>query len=317
MQPLRLFTLALLLILFSINSHAGNNLNVVSSIKPIHSLVRGVMEGVGEPQLIVTAAQTPHDYSLKPSQMRHLQQADLVFWVDPNLETFLTKALQNLKSDTKTVTLSKAEGLTLLNFRENDEEETEAEHGHHDEEEHDDDDHDHDHQGLDLHLWLDPLNAKALVQEIQRSLIQVDPDHADLYRKNAQNMQNRLDSLNIEITTLLKSVQDKPYFVFHDAYQYFEKRYSLSPAGFVTPSPEISPGAKHLSKLKSHASKMKTACIFSEPQFKTNTFSKIAGADTFKTSMLDPIGALLDEGSALYFDLIRNMAHTIKNCLQP
>jgi len=308
MQIIRLSSFAFILMMFSTSSYAGDDLSVVSSIKPIHSLVAGVMKGVGEPKLIVKGAQTPHGYSLKPSQMRHLQQAKLIFWIGANLETFLTKPLENLKANAKIVTLSEAQNLTLLAFREEEEEEEEEDHK---------GEHKHEHHGLDMHLWLDPINAKILVHEIEQSLIQADPEHVDLYRANAQKMQSRLDSLNVEIEGLLKPVKDKPYFVFHDAYQYFEKRYSLSPAGFLTINPEISPGAKHLSQLKSQASKVEAGCIFSEPQFKTKALSKVISAGAFKTAVLDPTGALLNEGSELYFNLIKNMTQTIKDCLTP
>lgn len=311
--------LALFTLLFSQNSHAADTVNVVTSIKPIHSFVAGVMEGVGVPKLIVSGANTPHGYSLKPSQARDLQNAQLVFWLGPNMETFLDKAIKNLGTDTRVSTLSKTTGLNLYEFREEEEDHDEhEEHEEHEEHQKHEEDHDeHEHHGLDLHVWLDPLNAKILVTEIAKQLSNVDPDRSNLYQKNASALLNRLDTLHLEVSKKLSSVQKKPYFVFHDAYQYFEKRYSLSPAGFLTSNPEIAPGAKHLSELQSHASELKVACIFSEPQFKTETFSRIMEGKSFKTAIIDPIGATLNEGPELYFSLISNMAKSIEGCLKP
>jgi zinc transport system substrate-binding protein len=313
MQTFRSYFLLLSLILFPLNVHAAQAPNIVASIKPIHSLVAGVMKGVATPKLIVQGMSSPHGYSLKPSQARDLEQAQLIFWVGSNLETFLIKPLNNLSKTAENIPLSQAPGLALFNFREEhhpDEHDT-----HHEGEDHDHEE-EHSHQGLDMHIWLDPVNAKAIVEAITDHLSELDPQNAGAYKANAAQMQIRLDDLTQHVSDILKPVHNKPYVVFHDAYQYFENRFSLKQAGYITLSPEITPGAKHLSTLQDQASESKARCYFSEPQNENETLSKIMKEGQFKTVLIDPIGATLKEGPELYFDLIKNMATTIKNCLE-
>lgn len=322
--------------------------DVVVSIKPVHSLVASIMKGVGEPSLIVEGAASPHTYSLKPSNARALENADLVFWVGPGLEAFLEKPLEALPKNAKVVELEDAPGLTKLPFREggafeghdhdaNEEEghahgheETAAEAGHdhdhghghdhgHEQEaaeaghEHDHDDHAH--GGMDMHLWLDPTNAKAMATEITKSLVDVDPSNKSTYEANLTVVTAEIDALDTEIAAQLKPVLEKPFIVFHDAYQYFEKHYGVRVAGSVTVSPETMPGAERLSTIHAKIEELGAACVFAEPQFEPKLIGVVTEGTEAKSGVLDPEGGALEAGPALYGQLMRNLATSISTCL--
>lgn len=300
MQKPKYLLLVLFMLSLSLPAQAGEGPRVVVSIKPIHSLVAAVMLDLGEPELILSAQRSPHNDSLKPSQARKLQQADVVFWVGPKLETFLKKPLQSLAQKAQVIALSNIENLTKLPFRNSDLHEEHDNHVPH---------------TLDPHLWLDPLNGVTMVDEIKKTLIHADPKNATQYELNSNSLQKQLLGLNQEIFDFLKPVQGKPYFVFHDAYQYFEKRFSLQRAIAFTARPEMSSGARHLSDLSEKLLQHKNTCLFLEPQFSSAALLKNSRDASLKTATLDPLGINLKAGPQLYPTLIRNMAKTLKNCL--
>ncbi|AYD01020.1 zinc ABC transporter substrate-binding protein [Neorhizobium sp. NCHU2750] len=298
--------------------------NVVVSIKPIHSLVASVMQGVGEPKLIVEGAASPHTYSMKPSNAAALQNADLIFWIGHGMEAFLEKPLEALGSKATVVTLEDAPGLTKLKFREGGVFEPEAEeeghdHGHdHDasgEEAHDDGDHDHD--GNDVHLWLDPMNAKAMTEEIEKQLVQADAEHAAIYQKNAADLMKKLDALDAELKTELSPLKDKPFIVFHDAYQYFEHRYGVKVAGSITVSPETMPGAERVKEIHQKVEQLGATCVFAEPQFEPKLVAVVTEGSKAKSGVLDPEAGTLKEGPNLYFDMMHGLSTSLRTCLTP
>jgi zinc transport system substrate-binding protein len=334
--------------------------DVVVSIKPVHSLVASIMKGVGEPSLIVEGAASPHTYTLKPSNARALENAEVVFWMGPGLEAFLEKPLEALPKNAKVVELEDVPGLTKLPFREGgafeghdhaehgenaeaDEDhdghghEEAGEHGHdhgaeeaghaehaetehaHDEHGHEDhagDEHGHEeHGGTDMHLWLDPTNAKAMAAEITSSLSEVDPSNKAAYEANLAALNTEIDALDLEIAAQLKPVLEKPFIVFHDAYQYFEKHYGVRVAGSVTVSPETMPGAERLSTIHAKIEELGAACVFAEPQFEPKLISVVTEGTQAKSGVLDPEGGSLEAGPALYGQLMRNLATSMSTCL--
>ena len=301
-------------------SAAHADVSVITSIKPLHSLVSGVMDGVGSPNIIVDGAVSPHSYSLKPSQARDLQEADIVFWFGRDLETFLEKPIEAISSDANIVKLLDTEGLLKLNFREGG---PFSEHDHDDHDDHKDhDDHDdhkdhdeHDHGEYDPHVWLDPQNASILVQKISDELSAIDSANAANYANNAAKMKNQLNELVEELTIELKPLSDEGYIVFHDAYQYFEKRFGISAVGSVTVSPEILPGVERTKELRHKVTDLEASCVFSEPQFEPKLVEILVEGTEVGTGVLDPLGASIQNGPDLYFKLIRNMASSLKNCL--
>lgn len=331
-------------------SAAHAEINVVTSIKPIHSLVSGVMAGVGAPEVIIEGAGSPHTYSLKPSQATQLQNADLVFWMGDELEAFLEGPIENIAQSATSINLMNAHGLKKIKFREggmfddhghddhdghgdHDDRENHVKkdhdgHGHddHDHEkhamkEHDDhghDDHGHDDHGhgeFDPHVWLDPINAKAIVHAIEEALVKADPEHASTYEANAHKMMDNLDSLVVELRDQLEPVHDKGFIVFHDAYQYFEQRFDVAAIGSITVSPEVMPGAQRVGELRKKISGLNATCVFSEPQFEPKLIETLVDGTKVRTGVLDPLGASLDKGPDLYFQLLRNMSFSLKKCL--
>jgi len=324
------------------------DIKVVASIKPVHSLVSGLMAGVGVPSLIIDGAGSPHTYSLKPSQAQQLQDAKLVFWMGDELETFLAGPIENIAQSATTIKLIDAHDLKKIKFREggmfddhghddHDEHDHEKhdEHDHekhdeHDHEKHDEHDHekhakkehddhgDHDEHGhgeFDPHVWLDPVNAKAIVHEIEEALVKADPKHASTYEANAHKMMDKLDSLTAELREELEPVHEKGFIVFHDAYQYFEQRFDVAAVGSITVSPEVMPGAERVNELREKILELNATCVFSEPQFEPKLVDTVVEGTGVRTGVLDPLGATLAKGPDLYFQLIRNMASSLKKCL--
>ena len=334
---------------------AKADVKVVASIKPVHSLVAAVMQGIDTPYLLVDGAGSPHTYALKPSQARQLQDADLVFWMSHDLEAFLEKPIESIATNATSVQLMESHGLTKLNFREggafashdhddhddhddkdrddhddhddhdDKDHDDHDDHGHddhghddhgHDDKDHDDKDHDDkDHDGVDPHVWLDPANAKAMIHEIEEALVAADPAHADAYEANTEALMLKIDSLVAEVDAELEPVKGRGYVVFHDAYQYFEARFGVSAIGSITVSPEVLPGAERVSELQEKVRDLDAACVFSEPQFKPKLVATVTENTNAGTGVLDPLGATIENGPELYFTLIRNMANSLKECL--
>ncbi|WP_375588744.1 zinc ABC transporter substrate-binding protein [Hoeflea alexandrii] len=328
---------------------ASAEVKVVASIKPIHSLVAAVMEGVGEPGLIIEGAGSPHTYALKPSQAQMLEQANVVFWIGHELEAFLEKPLETVGANAKSIELIDAHDLLKLGFREggafekhdhadeagHDDHAHEAEATHdHDHEKtadaaHDHDhDHDHDHEktaeagheghdhgAFDAHVWLDPVNAKAMVHEIEEALVEADPANAAKYEANAEAVTAKLDTLIAEVSSELEPVKGKGFIVFHDGYQYFENRFGVTASGSITVSPEVMPGAERITEIRARVQELGAACVFAEPQFEPKLVSTVTEGTNAKAGVIDPLGAELEDGAELYFQLIRNMSTSIKTCL--
>lgn len=291
--------------------------NVVASTKPVHSLVSAVMAGVGEPGLIVKGAASAHTYSLRPSDAAALENADVVFWTGHGMELFLADALKILSTKAQTVELAESEGIELLPMREGGAFEPHSHGGEeHDHEGHDHDhDHEHEHGEGDMHFWLDPENAKLMVTEIARVLSAADPDNAAAYKANAETEIAALGTLETEISATLAGVKDKPFIVFHDAYQYFEKRFGLDVAGTITVSPETMPGAARVDELRTKVGELGATCVFAEPNFEPAIVRTVVEGTSAKAGVLDPEGSALAEGPGLYGDLLRGLAAGLVDCL--
>ena len=302
-------------LLVSTAATAADAPKVVVSIKPIHSLVAAIMQGVGMPDLIVDGASSPHTYALKPSNARNLQQAQLVFWVGPGMEAFLQKPLTALGSNATVVELDDAPGITKLKFREGGAFEPHDDGDGHDAGDEHADGHDHDNGEFDTHLWLDPHNAKAMAAEITTSLVAADPANALTYEANQKTLNDKLDALDTEIASTVAPVKDKPFIVFHDAYQYFEHRYGVRVSGSITVSPETIPGAQRVAEIRSKVADLGATCVFAEPQFEPKLVNVVLEGTSAKSGVLDPEAATLPQGPDLYFDLMRDIASSLKSCL--
>lgn len=255
----------------------------------------------------------------------------MIFWVGPGLEAFLEKPLQALGRNASIAALDDAPGLVKLPFREggafephDDAPEHESASGQHDEADaaHDadpghasDHDHDHDHDTFDTHLWLDPMNAKAMAAMITTTLVAADPANALTYQGNAKALDDKLDALDTEIKDMVAPVKDKPFIVFHDAYQYFEHRYGIRVTGSITVSPETIPGAERVSEIHRKVGELGATCVFAEPQFEPRLVNVVIEGTRAKSGVLDPEAATLKAGPDLYFNLMRGIANSMKDCL--
>ena len=321
-----------ILSLLTFFSPANAETKVVASIKPIHSLASYLMDGVSKPGLIVDGYASPHGFSMKPSHAKMLQEADLIFWVGEDLESFLEKPLKSIAKKAEKIELMEIKGLNKLKFRERNIFDGHDDHGHDDEHKEDDhakkeDDHGHDdehkedghdeHEGhahgeYDPHIWLDPSNAKVILKEMAEHLIEKDQKNASVYKSNLKKALKDLDKL----TKTVKSDLNKDFksIVFHDAYQYFEKRFDVNVLGAFTVNTDVMPGAEQLAEIREIIEHDKVSCVFSEPQFNPDIINAVAKDMNISTGVLDPLGATLNPGKDLYFDLIGNMSKSFKGC---
>ena len=318
--------------LLSFMSYANAETKVIASIKPLHSLVSYVMDGVGTPDILVDGSSSPHTFQLKPSHATMLQEADIVFWIGEDLESFLETPLESIAKNSKHITLMESDEIELLKFREknifgghDDHDDHGDEHDEHGDEhdEHDehadehgdghDDHHDgHAHGEHDIHFWLDPEIAKTIVKIVTRELSQIDPANASTYKSNSTKAINEIDQLIMDTKSKINS--NASYVVFHDAYQYFEKRFGVEVVGALTVNPEVLPGAKQLSEIREVIEHENINCLFSEPQFNPSIAETIASDTGIKSAIIDPLGAELDPGKDLYFDLIGDIASSFESC---
>ncbi|MDG2165865.1 MAG: zinc ABC transporter substrate-binding protein ZnuA [Alphaproteobacteria bacterium] len=302
---------------------ANADIKVVTTIKPLHSLISSVMDGVGEPSLIIEGTNNPHTFVFKPSHAQMLEEADIVFWVGEDLEAFLEKPLNSLAKNATKVSFMELTSIEKLKFREENIFDDHDDHDGHKDDDHDDhedhdghedkhEDHEHLHGEFDAHIWLDPANAKAMVLEVSHELSELDPDNKNQYEKNAAKVINSLDDLINEVDSSIS--KDVSYVVFHDAYQYFENRFGVSSAGALTLNPDVLPGAKQIVDIQDIIQDKKIKCIFSEPQYNPKIIETLANDMNISTGVIDPLGAYLEKGSEMYNELILNIANSLKKC---
>ncbi|WP_170553929.1 zinc ABC transporter substrate-binding protein [Ruegeria atlantica] len=323
---------------------------VATDIAPVHSLVARVMDGVGSPDLIIPPGASPHSNAMRPSQARALQSADVVFWVGEELTPWMAKPLSALSEDAQLVTLLDTDGTVLYGFRDVTEEGHEEDHhddhddhakhdDHSDHDDHDDhdghddhaedkheghddheeghsghDDHGHDHDGIDPHAWLDPENARVWIQVIAESLATADPENAQQYRDNAQAADAELAGLQDEIAADLSGMQARSFITFHDAYQYFEKRFGLETSGSVSLGDASAPGPARLAALQEKVTEDQIVCAFAEPQYDTRLVKTAIEGTGAAIYHLDPIGVALNPGADQYTDLLRALVDGYQAC---
>ena len=317
MKKIHLISTLIGLLAFSTISKA--DLKVVTSIKPIHSLASYIMDGVGSPGLIVDGYNSPHNFQLKPSHAKMLEQADIIFWVGEDLENFLEKPLDTIAKKAEKIELLEIKGIKKLKFRERNIFEEHDDHGHdakkEEHEDHDDhDDHEgHGHGEYDPHIWLDPINAKVILNEITEHLIENDSKNASIYKSNLAKALAEIDKLIIDVIT--ETNTDLSYVVFHDAYQYYENRFNVNILGAMTVNPDVMPGAEQIHEIHEVIEHDNVSCILSEPQFNPDIIKSIAKDTNVKTGVLDPLGANLKPGKDLYLKLINKLTEGLTDCL--
>ena len=270
---------------------------ILTTIKPIHSLVSGLTKNVTEVDLLLDGIQSPHDFHLKPSDRRHIEEADFIIYAADEIENFISE-LKQATNNKQFITLSKIPNLTLLKARS-----THAHQGHN-----------HKHGAHDGHIWLSIENAKTILHHLADILANADPSHRDIYLKNRNRLVNRLNSLKTRIQLLTEDIADRPFIQFHDAFQYFEHEYSLNNSLFVTVSPEQKIGIKRIRYLKQQIRQKSIGCIFYEPPQPPKILDTLIENTPIKAFPLDPIGIELPKGEDLYFNLLDNVAQQLQVC---
>ncbi len=324
--------------------------NVVTDIAPIYGLVARVMDGVGEPYLLVPPGASPHGYSLRPSDARALSGAQAVFWVGEALEPWLESSLDQLATDAEIVELLAEPGTTLLQFREgavfggeeghaehedhahgeghaHEDHDDHAEHGHddhdHDHEGHDEDHHaeeghddhaGHHHEGVDPHAWLAPANGQLWMQVIAEHLAALDPEHAADYRANAAAGQAEIDAVVATLSADLEQVEGQ-FVVFHDAYQYFETSFNLSSLGAISLGDASDPSVARIAEVRDAVLDAGVSCVFSEPQFNPGLVASVVGTSDIKSLVIDPLGTEVPLGADFYTNFLSNTGRIFKDCL--
>ena len=271
------------------------DVRVAVTVKPLHSLVSGVMKGVGEPVLIMTGSGSPHHYSLRPSERRLLANSELIFWVGPELETFMPRILHGLDRSASSIALIASTGLEQLPSRTS----------HH---------HPGAHTRIDPHIWLSAENAHVMVDEIASRLIALDAAHADAYEANRKRMHKRISETDQQIRRKLAG-KTAAYLSYHDAYQYFEQAYGLNNAGFVSSGDEISPGAKYVHELRNIIRDQQLHCLFYEAPNRPGLVDTLTAGFEVAVYELDAIGIRLDAGEDAWFGVMHKLAETYESCL--
>ena len=277
---------------------------VTVSIKPLHSIVATVMEGTGaQPSLIVGGNASPHGFQIKPSQLEAIAHADVLFYMADNFEPFLLPAIQQAQKNALIVPVGTEAALHVLPMRGGGLWEIDA---------------DEMPQGKypkDYHLWLSPANAGAIAQFVAETLSARYPEHKQVYLENAQSFRFRLQALDHALAEALKPAQQKPYIVFHDAYQYFEERYGLTPGGSITVEPDQSVSALRIATLRQKVRQTQARCVFHEPQFPSPLSDTVAEGTMARTALLDPEGSNITPGPGLYETLMQQLAAQFLRCL--
>jgi zinc transport system substrate-binding protein len=295
---------AILMIFTLIFSTNAISSEIVASIKPLHSLVSSVTQGSDSVSLLIKGSMSPHNFALKPSHAKLLNNAKIVFYIDNQFESALKKTVIGLPTRVRVVKVSSTKRLKLLPTRAGDNWEEDGHDHHH-----------HDHGSNDLHFWLEPNNAIQIVKGIVRELSIVYPDNINLYKKNAKKIIKEIKSVDLSIKSILEPVKNKPFIVFHDAYQYFENKYGLNAVGSILLDPEIPPSPKRIIQIRAKIKTTNPTCVFKEPQFRAKIVNTVIEDTNLKVGILDPVGADLEKGPGMYTNLLKQIASNLKTCL--
>ena len=343
---IKFFSILALFICTGVNVFATETTGVISTIQPINSLVSAVIGNTGKSITIIPSEQSPHDFKLKPSDVKVLQNGNIIFYVSNHLESSITKVFKNLPKNIKLINLMEESGVNHLAIRDNDAWERHDHHGHDDHDDHDkhgkkhddhddhdkhgkkhDDHDDHDKHGKkhddhddhekedDVHVWLSPDNAIKIVQKVNKVLSLYFPENSKIYNDNTTKFIDKIRNLKMELVKELSPIKNKPYIVFHDAYQYFEKTFELNAVGSVALEGDIASSPKQISFIKDKIVKSKALCVFQEPQFDSKLVKIVVEGTDAKIGTLDPLGVNISENKDFYLQLITNMAKSLKECL--
>ena len=300
----RLFV-SLFLSAFALSAQA--DVRLLTSIKPLQLIAAAVQDGAGQSEVLLPPGASPHQYALRPSDVRRVREADLFYWVGPDLEGFLPRVLTG--RDKPSVALQSEPGMTLRHF-----EALQDEH----EGEHDEHEHDHDHRpgSMDAHLWLLPANARLIAARMAADLAAADPANAARYQDNLAAFQGRLDQLDATLKARMAKVADKPFFVFHEAFDYFEAAYGLRHAGVFSVASEVQPGARHIAAMRERLQAAGPSCVFSEPPVRPRLADTLTAGLPVRLAELDALGMNAPVSANGYEALLQNLGDGLAGCLE-
>lgn len=303
----RLFTLFVAFIAsFLITAPASADVRVLTSIKPLQLIAAAVQDGVSSPEVLLPPGASPHAYALRPSDVRKVQQVDLLYWIGPDMESFLPRVLAG--RTLPTVAVQSLPGLKLRRFAEDG-----TSHGHDDADEHD---HDHMPGSLDAHLWLSSANARVIAAKMASDLAAADPANATRYQSNAKAFSQRLDAMDARIKARVAGVANKPFFVFHEAFDYFEDTYGLKHAGVFTVANEVQPGAQHVAAMRARLTESGKACVFSEPPLRPRLAETLTAGLPVKLAELDALGGYTPASADGFERLLEKLGNDLAGCLE-
>ncbi|MDO9745253.1 zinc ABC transporter substrate-binding protein ZnuA [Glaesserella parasuis] len=305
-----------LLSLALLGATAVANADVLTTVKPLGFIANAITDGVTETKVLLPTSASPHDYSLKPSDVEQLQSAQLVVWIGEEMETFLEKSIEKLPKE-KVLTLEDVPAIKELveHSGEEKEEHHEHKHGHshnHTHHAHSHDGHNHDE---DWHIWLSSQASEHIAEQIAERLSQQLPEQKAKIAENLANFKTTLATKNSEIAKQLAPVKSKGYYTFHDAYGYFEDAYGLKSLGSFTINPTVAPGAKTLNAIKKSIAQKKAQCLFAEPQFTPKVIESLSKGTSAKVGQLDPLGAKIDLSKNAYPEFLQSLADQFGGCL--
>ena len=330
---LKLLTIFSFIFFLSFKLFASETTGIITTIQPITSLVSAVIGNTGKTISLIPTEISPHEYKLKPSDIKKLQNGNIIFYVSDHLETSITKVFENLPKNIKSINLMEDAGIKHLAIRDNEAwERHDHRHGHGDHHDHDKkakehDDHEHEKHAKkhnddenhekedDVHIWLSPDNAVKIIKKVNKELSLYFPENAKTYNKNTNQMIKKINELEVELKNELSGIKDKPYIVFHDAYQYFETSFGLNAAGSVALEGDIASSPKQISIIKDKIVKLKASCVFQEPQFDSKLVKIVVEGTNAQIGTLDPLGVNIKSGENFYLQLLKNMAKSLKDCL--
>ncbi len=285
---------------------------VVTSIRPLGFIASAIADGVTPTEVLLPDGASPHDFALRPSDIQRLRSADLVLWVGPDMEAFLNKALVPISATRKLAVSELPAVKPLLMKGEEDDDHDHAGEAHN----HADDDHGHHHGEYNMHVWLSPEIVKVTAIAIHDRLLELMPQNKDKLDANLRQFENLLTQTDKNVGNMLTPVQGKGYFVFHDAYGYFEKHYGLSPLGHFTVNPEIQPGAQRLHQIRTQLVEQKAVCVFAEPQFRPAVINAVAKGTKVRSGTLDPLGTGIALGKDSYGKFLAQLSNQYVSCLK-
>jgi len=286
---------------------AQAQVQILTSIKPLQLIAAAIQDGQGEPQVLLPPGASPHYFVLRPSDAKRLDNADLFYWIGPDLENFLPRLLKQRSQPS--VAAQDLPDLHLQYFAEA--------HAHDHDHGHALIEHDHAHQPgtVDAHLWLDPHNAELIAQRISADLSALDPENAAHYAANLQAFSQALQEVDGQLKVELAPLKNQPFFVFHEAFNYFEQAYGLAHTGVFAVSSEVQPGAKHVQQMRTRLQQAGAACVFSEPPLQPRLAQTLAAGLPVKLAELDALGVDIPVSAQGYTQLLRNLGAQFSACL--